>query len=98
MPRKPRIDILCLLQHVIVRGIVRRPIFLDDEERESLLSRLSNLLKETDTTCLAWAVLDNHFHLLLRPEKIKLAVLMRRLLTGQAVEFNLCHKRTGHLF
>ncbi len=60
--------------------------------------RCSKLLLETGTDCLAWALLSNHFHLLLRPKHTKLAVLMRPLLTGYAVNFNLRHQRFGHLF
>ena len=48
--------------------------------------------------CLAWAVMTNHAHLLLRPKGTKLAIFMRRLLTGYAVNFNLRHHRSGHLF
>ncbi len=98
MPRNARIDIPGLLQHVIARGIERRPVFLDDQDKRAFLSRLFKLLQETETTCLAWALLENHFHLLLRPKRVKLAEVMRRLLTGYAVEFNLRHQRAGHLF
>jgi REP element-mobilizing transposase RayT len=98
MPRHARIDIPGLLQHVIVRGIERRPIFLDDQDREAFLSRLRILLLETETDCYAWALLDNHLHLLLRPRQRTLAEIMRRLLTGYAVVFNLRHNRAGHLF
>jgi len=66
MPRHARIDIPGLLQHVIVRGIERRSIFVDNQDRETFLSRLRILLSETETDCYAWALLDNHFHLLLR--------------------------------
>jgi REP element-mobilizing transposase RayT len=98
MPRSARIDIPGLLQHVIVRGIERRSIFLDDQDREEFLSRFSFLLRETETDCYAWALLDNHFHLLLKSKKSTLAAFMRRLLTGYAVTFNLRHSRSGHLF
>ncbi len=98
MPRHARIDFPGLLQHVIVRGIERRPIFLDDQDRENFLSRLRTLLSETATDCYAWGLLDNHFHLLLRPNRRTLAEIMRRLLTGYAVVFNLRHQRAGHLF
>lgn len=98
MPRAARLDIAGLLQHVIVRGTEKRNIFLDGKDRESFLMRFSNLLQETETDCLAWALMSNHVHLLLRPKRTKLAVLMRRLLTGYAVNFNLRHQRTGHLF
>lgn len=98
MPRTARIDIPGLLQHVIVRGIERRDIFLDDGDRRLFLERLSRLLLETGTECLAWALMSNHFHLLLCPRVTKLSVFMRRLLTGYAIVFNLQHKRSGHLF
>jgi putative transposase len=42
--------------------------------------------------------MTNHFHLLLRPRKTRLAPFMRKLLTGYAIYFNLRHKRSGHLF
>ncbi len=98
MPRQPRLDIPGLLQHVIVRGIERSAIFLDDEDRSRFVDRLGSLLVETDTDCYAWALLDNHFHLLLRCRRLELSRFMRRLLTGYAVTFNLRHKRSGHLF
>jgi putative transposase len=98
MPRTARIDILDVLQHVIVRGIERRDIFQGDNDRRLFLERLSKLLVETGTDCLAWALMSNHFHLLLCPRVTTLSIFMRRLLTGYAIVFNLQHKRSGHLF
>lgn len=98
MPRAARLDIPGVLQHVIVRGVERRDIFLDDDDRQSFLDRFSNLLIQTGTECLAWSLMTNHVHMLLRPTQSKLGHLMRRLLTGHAVSFNLRHHRSGHLF
>jgi len=98
MPRASRIDIPNLLQHVIVRGIVERDIFTCDDDRLDFVRRFSRLLEATGTACLAWALLSNHFHLLLRTTDIPLSKFMRRLLTGYAVTFNLRHDRTSHLF
>lgn len=98
MPRQARLDIPGLLQHVIVRGIERRNIFRDNVDRKSFLQRFSKLLHETDTDCLAWAIIPNHFHLLLRAKRIELKQFMRRLLTGYAINFNQRHRRAGHLF
>jgi REP element-mobilizing transposase RayT len=98
MPRAPRIDIPNLLQHVIVRGIEKRDIFTSDDDRHDFVRRFSSLLEATGTHCLAWALMSNHFHLLLRTTDIPLARFMSRLLTGYAVSFNLRHHRTGHLF
>ena len=98
MPRNARIDIPGLLQHVMVRGIEKRDIFLNNDDSTLFIERLSKLLIETGTDCFAWALMSNHFHLLLRPKSTKLSLFMRRLLTGYAVVFNLRHGRSGHLF
>jgi hypothetical protein len=57
MPRTARIDHPDLLQHVIVRGIEKKSIFLDDADRDAFLRRLSLLLVETGTECLAWTLM-----------------------------------------
>ena len=98
MPRVARLDIPGVIQHVIARGIEKRPIFLDDEDRKRFLDRLYEVLEDTETLCYAWSLMPNHVHLLLNPVRFKLAVPMRRLLTGYAVTFNLIHQRSGHLF
>jgi putative transposase len=66
MPRKARIDAPGALQHIIVRGIDRCDIFRDEVDCENFLSRLGRLLTESSTACLAWALMGNHAHLLLR--------------------------------
>ena len=98
MPRSARLDMPGLLQHVIVRGIEKREIFNDDQDREFFVNRLTNLLKDTGVKCFAWALLSNHAHVLLLPTSTSLALFMRRLLTGYAVYFNRRHNRSGHLF
>jgi len=98
MPRQPRLDAPGLLQHVMARGIERREIFKDDQDRQFFLERLAVILEETQTQCYAWALIPNHFHLLLRTSLTPLSKVMRRLMTGYAVTFNKRHKRSGHLF
>ncbi len=98
MPRSARLDAPAVLHHIIIRGMERRKIFRDDQDRENLLERLGKLLLETRTACYAWAFLPNHAHFLLRTGKVSIATLMRRLLTGYVVSFNRRHKRHGHLF
>jgi putative transposase len=98
MPRTARLDIPGQLYHVTARGVERRDIFTDDQDRASFLSRFSALLLETNTDCLAWSLMSNHIHLLLRPGMTGLASFMQRLLTGHAVAYNRRHRRTGHLF
>jgi REP-associated tyrosine transposase len=98
MPRQARIDAPGALHHIICRGIERRPIFKDDEDHNDFVRRLAILLPQTSTRCYAWALIPNHFHLLLKTGEVPIAILMRRLLTGYAISFNRRYRRHGHLF
>jgi putative transposase len=98
MPRKARIDFPGGVHHLIIRGIERKRIFQDDQDRNAFLDRLGLLLLESKTSCFAWALLPNHVHLLVRSGVIPVAGVMRRLLTGYAVTYNGRHHRHGVLF
>ena len=98
MPRKSRIDAPGALHHIIARGIARGKIFKDDQDRRSFLDRLGAILVGAQTTCYAWVLIPNHFHLLLRTGAVPVATVMRRLLTGYAIYYNRRHRRYGHLF
>jgi REP element-mobilizing transposase RayT len=82
----------------MVRGIEGCPIFLDDQDRQDFVSRISELVEKTGTKVLAWTLMDNHLHLLIFSGSQGISKFMRRLLTGHAVRYNLKYHRSGHLF
>jgi putative transposase len=98
MPRLARLDAPGVLHHVIIRGIERRSIFKDNQDRDHLLDRVADLFPATKTSCYAWAFLSNHAHFLIRTGTTSLSQVMARLLTGYAVGFNRRHRRHGPLF
>jgi len=98
MPRQSRIDAPGALHHIIARGNEKRKIFEDKLDRQQFLARLEVILSETQTICYAWALIPNHFHLLLRTATVPISSVMHRLLTGYAIYFNRKHRRYGHLF
>jgi len=98
MPRQPRLDAPGALHHVMGRGIERTNIFRIDRDREDFLDRLANQCMEGNLIVYAWCLLSNHFHLLVRTGRQPIFRSMKKLLTGYVVNFNLRHKRTGHLF
>jgi len=98
MPRQARIDAPGALHHIICRGIERQDIFKDNTDRNRFLERLASVLQMTATPCYGWALIPNHFHLLLKTGKEPITQIMRRLLTGYAVTFNRRHRRYGRLF
>jgi REP element-mobilizing transposase RayT len=98
MPRTAKLDAPGVLHHAIIRGIERKKIFRDNQDRDSFLDRLAQIISESKTACYAWTLMSNHAHFLLRTGKVGLSDLMRRVLTGHAVNFNRRHKRHGQLF
>ena len=98
MPRNSRIDAVGALHHIMVRGIEKSEVFRSDADRDHFVERLGGILQETETRCYAWALIPNHFHLLLRTGPVPISTVMRRLLTGYALWYNRRHRRHGHLF
>lgn len=98
MPRQPRLDAPGALHHVMGRGIERTNIFRIDRDRDDFLNRLANQCMDGNLIVYAWCLLSNHFHLLVRTGREPIFRSMKKLLTGYVVNFNLRHKRIGHLF
>ena len=91
MPRGPRLDTPQALHHVMARGIARQVIFHDDLDRDDFLNRVARLADIGAFQIFAWALLPNHFHLLLKTGTTALSNAMRSLLTGHAGWFNRRH-------
>ncbi len=98
MPRQPRLDAPGTLHHVMGRGIEGTKIFRRDGDREDFLSRLAELCQEGTLAVYAGALMDSHYHLLVRTGRQPISRSMRKLLTGYVINFNRRHKRYGHLF
>lgn len=98
MARRSRIDAAGAIQHLTVRGIERGAVFRRDTDRNHFLERLGKILQDTKTICYAWALIPNHFHLLLRTGPVPISTVMRRFLTGYALWYNRRHRRHGHVF
>ena len=98
MPRQKRLNLPGTVFHVIGRGIERRSIFVDQEDYGDFLRRLGSGLEKTKSRCYAWALMPNHFHLLVRCLELPLSELMRRIMGSYAGYFNRRHRQAGHLF
>ena len=99
MPRQARLDAPGTLHHVIIRGIEKRKIVDNDEDRKLFVDLMGSLAEETGTEIYSWALMTNHAHVLLRSGLGGgLPKYMRRFLTGYAVNYNRRHGRHGHVF
>jgi len=81
----------------MARGVGKRPLFDDDQDKDVFANRLARCIQETGTSIFAWVLMPNHLHLLTRTDGESLSRLMQKLLTGHAVYYNKRHDRVGHL-
>jgi REP element-mobilizing transposase RayT len=98
MARRPRIDFAGAIQHVTTRGVARGPIYLAEIERRAFLTTLAMTIDQHNWTLIAYCLMGNHYHLLLRTERANLAIGMKYLNACHAQRFNRMHDRPGHLF
>lgn len=97
MPRKLRLEV-CGYHHIINRGIAGNDIFIDDFDKEKFLSIVSTVSKEYKLNIHAFALLNNHYHLMVENKRENLSNAMRQLNSLYAMYFNKKYRRTGHLW
>ena len=98
MPRQARLDSQGALHHIIVRGINKSDIFVDDQDRYLFLQRLGTNITDAKCSVYAWALMNNHLHLLFKSGERGVSSVMRKQLTWYAMYFNRKYNRSGHLF
>lgn len=70
----------------------------DNADKLEFLRRLGENLVRSQVQCLAWAIMSNHYHLLIRVCAKPLAKLIAPLLGGYAGYYNRSHQRSGYVF
>jgi putative transposase len=98
MGHKPRQRSKVDIYHVMTRGDNRQLIFEDDIDRKSFLEILDRYLKIRLGTLLAWCLMDNHYHLLVRVPFDSLPLMMHDINLMYSKHFNNRHGNTGQLY
>ena len=98
MPRPLRIENPNSVFHVFSRGNYRQPIFQDPQAAQVFLKLLEETIIRTDWHVYAYAVMPNHFHMVLRAPRANLSRGMHLLLTSFALRFNGFRDEHGHVF
>lgn len=86
------------IYHVVCRGVGRQLIFEADEDRERFLDLLVSSAATSAVEILAWCLMGNHVHLLLRAPMSQISPCMQRVCGAYARAFNAHYERTGRLF
>ena len=74
MPRQVRIEYAGAFYHVMARGNRRGDIVFDDEDRKTFLRTLGEVGKRAGFRIHGYALMSNHYHLLLETPQANLTV------------------------
>jgi hypothetical protein len=84
--------------HVFARGARRLLLFRDDQDFTQFFIYLAYALKESGCILWAYALMSNHYHLVLRGSSAELTACMRRVNTMYSRYHNRKYSLDGHTF
>ncbi len=86
------------IYHVMIRGVNRDAIFLEEVDYERFLSVLAAVKEASGCIVLAYCLMPNHAHLVLRVSSEPIGDVIKRLSVRYVGWFNRKYQRVGHLF
>jgi len=86
------------IYHVMLRGVNRDAIFLEDDDSAMFLRALSKVKDVSGCLLFAYCLMSNHVHLVLRSGEEPIGTVVKRLGVRYAGWFNRKYGRVGHLF
>ena len=84
--------------HVYNRGVAKMDIVKDDDDRRIFFKFLGEAVKQYPCQLIAYCLMDNHFHLLIKTEGKCLDRIMWHIQSHFARRINLRYQRVGPLF
>jgi putative transposase len=99
MARLSRITVPDVPHHVTQRGNRRQPVFTEDGDYALYRDLMAERLRANGVSCLAWCLMPNHVHLILRPATADgLSRAIGEAHRRYTAFFNARARVTGHLF
>ncbi len=98
MPRQPRIYSKTDIYHVMIRGINKEKTFAKGIYKSKLLNLIQEINEEVDFNLIAYCVMNNHLHLLIKAGNYELTTFMRKLTIKYAMYYNKTEDRYGYVF
>ena len=95
MPRRPRVFVEGGTYHVSCRVTRAERVFATDEYARLFVSMLQEIKARDGFTLFAWALMSNHYHLLVRTLDVPLWRTMASLQGGFTRQFNRRHNLVG---
>lgn len=97
MARKPRIY-QAGFYHIINRGVEKRDVYLDDQDRKRFLKIIDENAAVYDFNIHSYCLMSNHYHLLMKTRKENLSSIMKQINSRYSIYFNRKIDRVGPLW
>ena len=98
MPRQCRLLSEQNIYHIVMKGINANPIFFDDNDYKSFLKYFKIACKDYNVEILAYCVMNNHIHFMLKFNGKTMAELFKSFGARFVPKYNAVHSRVGPLF
>lgn len=98
MPRRARQLSSSSVYHVMLRGVNREAIFLQEADLEHFVEVMAAVRQASGCAVLAYCLMPNHVHLVAQTTIEPIGLVMKRLGVRYAGWFNRKYDRVGHLF
>ena len=98
MSRQNRVKSASGFYHVMVRGINKNDLFLEDDDKKYFLQVLADKKEQCNFLLPAYCLMDNHVHMLIKEQTIGLSDIMKSVNVSYAGYFNRKYDRVGPLF
>ncbi len=98
MGRAKRIEQEGAIYHIISKAVNEENVFKKDEDYKYFLELACNIFIKNQVMLLSFALMKNHYHLLIKTGKANLSEIMQEVNSKYAHHFNSLYMRNGHLF
>ena len=99
MPRRARKDLSASFFHVIVQGLNKEFIFIEDEYKRKYLKLLESEKENYELKIIAYTIMNNHTHIIIYSKKNdELSKFMKRVNESYARFYNYKKNRVGYVF
>lgn len=98
MSRKARKKSETGIYHIMLRGINKDPIFLDDDDYVKFIYILKDVKQMNACRFYAYCLMENHVHLLVKEKDKNISDVIKIIASSFVKWYNIKYNRIGHLF
>ena len=98
MSRKARVRSSLNLYHIVIRGINKQDIFIDNQDKQKFIKELSITKEKLGFYLYAYVIMPNHVHLVIKEKNTEISKIMHRIQLAYSEYLNIKYQRVGHVF